>query len=255
MDTYYRQLIADEFRNCVNRTIDRIIHSERSYRPFHTALLSDEVVFWSAFERSFSTSFGQRVIEEIARLVALSNGADYAKRQVETFIKIDTAYEEAIHEEVRILRDRNRCMEYSWNHTLQRVMNTQPSGTTVNIRVISDLWWYKGGVNNYISLKTTKPNIDQTVIAKEDCLHLAIADPSCNTYFGLPYNPYGELKENYSHKPPMGIFDFKHDHIVLIGKEMWDTIGGDYCYEELLEIATEVGEETKKIIMNLGSRL
>ena len=26
---------------------------------------------------------------------------------------------------------------------------------------------------------------------------------------------------------------------------MWDTIGGNGCYEELLEIAKEVGKETK----------
>ena len=83
MNDRYRALIADEFRNCVNRTIQRIAHNERTYRPFHSALLSEEVIFWSAFERSFSTSFGQRVIEELARLAALSNGADQAARQVE----------------------------------------------------------------------------------------------------------------------------------------------------------------------------
>ena len=49
----------------------------------------------------------------------------------------------------------------------------------------------------------------------------------------------------------MGIFDFHHDSVVLIGKEMWDTIGGDGCYEELLEIAAEVGEETKAIIKKM----
>ena len=49
----------------------------------------------------------------------------------------------------------------------------------------------------------------------------------------------------------MGIFDFHKDAVVLIGKEMWDTIGGKDCYEELLEIAKEVGKETKDKINNL----
>lgn len=79
MDQRYRQMIASEFRNCVNNTIMRL-QGEATYRPFHTALLSEEAIFWSRFERSFSTSFGQRVIEEIARLVALSNGASAAQR-------------------------------------------------------------------------------------------------------------------------------------------------------------------------------
>ena len=113
------------------------------------------------------------------------------------------------------------------------------------------MWWCKDGVDNYISLKTVKPNIDQTSVAKEDCLRLSVADPNCNVYFGLPYNPYGECKEDYAHNPPMGIFDFRHDPVVLIGKEMWDTIGGDGCYEELLEIAAEVGKETRATIERL----
>ena len=251
MDTNYRKLIANEFRNCVNRTINRVMSTEQTYRPFHTALLSEEAVFWSAFERSFSTSFGQRVIEEISRLVALSNGATDAKRQVETVVHIDAAFEEAIHEEMRQLRTRNRSLPYSWSLTLQRILNIQPSGTIIDIRIISDLWWQKDGIDNYISLKTVKPNIDQTAVAKEDCLLLSIANPNCNAYFGLPYNPYGEQKRNYAHTPPMGIFDFKHDPIVLIGKEMWDTIGGEGCYEELLDIAAEVGEETRTIIKQM----
>ena len=111
------------------------------------------------------------------------------------------------------------------------------------------MWWNKDGVDNYISLKTVKPNIDQTTVAKEDCLYLAVNNPNCNVYFGLPYNPYGECKEDYAHNPPMGIFDFRHDPVVLIGKEMWDTIGGYGCYEELLDIAAEVGEETRRCIM------
>ena len=251
MNAYYRELIANEFRNCVNGTINRVLGTEQTYRPFHTALLSEDAVFWSAFERSFSTSFGQRVIEEIARLVALSNGATDARRQVETIIHIDIAYEDAIHEEMRQLRAKNRILAYAWPLTLQRIRDTQPIGTTIAIRVISDMWWKKDGIDNYISLKTVKPNIDQTAVAKEDCLHLSLANPNCNVYFGLPYNPYGEQKEDYAHNPPMGIFDFRHDPVVLIGKEMWDTIGGDGYYEELLDIAAEVGEETRATIRRM----
>lgn len=248
MNRMYKQMIADEFRNCVNGTISRITQNDQTYRPFHSALLSDEVIFWSAFERSFSTSFGQRVIEEIARLVALSNGADYTERQKETIIEIDEVYEEAIHDHMQNLRAKNRFMAYAWHPTLQSILSNRPSGHTRKIRIISDLWWQKDGIDNFISLKTVKPNIDQTAVAKEDCLHLSVALPKCNAYFGLPYNPYGENREDYSFNPPMGIFDFRHDPVVLIGRDMWDTIGGYGCYDELLDIAAQIGEETKVII-------
>lgn len=245
MDKHYRDLIAKEFENCVKGTISRINASELTYRPFHSALLSEDVIYWSGFERSFSTSFGQRVIEELARLVALSNGAEDACRQKESIITIDSAYDEAIHNHIQHLRSNEPDYKYDWNSSLSEVKSASKSGKTVSIRVISDMWWKKDGVDHFISLKTVKPNIDQTAVAKEDCLRLSVAYPKCKAYFGLPYNPYGEEKSAYAFNPPMGIFDFHNDSVVLIGKEMWDTIGGDGCYEELLSIALEVGVLTK----------
>ena len=149
MNQEYRKLIADEFRNCVDSTISRITNNEQTYRPFHTALLSQEAVFWSAFERSFSTSFGQRVIEQIAKLVALSNGAENAERQVETNIEIDVAYEDAIHRYMQNLRAHNPNAQRAWQPALAQIMAVPTSGQLVKIRVISDLWWRKNGVNNY----------------------------------------------------------------------------------------------------------
>lgn len=249
MNEYYRKLIATEFKNCVDNTIKRI-RGEATYRPFHTALLSEEAIFWSRFERSFSTSFGQRVIEELAKIVALSNGANVAERQKITFIDLDDAYISATSAHIQSLRSGHHTA-HDWDSTIYSLRGTSLSGHTTRIRVISDMWWEKDGINNYISLKTVKPNIDQTAVAKEDCIHLTLADPKCNAYFGLPYNPYGEKKLSYAFNPPMGIFDFKNDSIVLIGREMWDTIGGAGCYDEILEIAKEVGAETQTSIRDL----
>lgn len=249
MDKYYRELIATEFKNCVNNTIKRI-NDEATYRPFHTALLSEEAIFWSRFERSFSTSFGQRVVEELARIVALSNGATEAERQKTTFIDLDDACISATTTHIQSLRSGGHTA-HDWSSTISSLRKISLSGQTTQIRVISDMWWKKDGISNYISLKTVKPNIDQTAVAKEDCIHLTLADPKCNAYFGLPYNPYGEKKSSYAFNPPMGIFDFKNDSVVLIGREMWDTIGGVGCYDEILEIAREVGSETRISIKNL----
>ena len=249
MNQRYHNLIAHEFQNCVDNTIRRITNRDDDYRPFHAALLSEDVLFWSAFERSFSTSFGQRVIEEVAKLVVLSNGADSAERQHITNIRIDQAYEDAIHRHMQDLRMHRG--HSSWNQTLNHILATPRSGQIEELRVISDLWWRKDGVDNFISLKTVKPNIDQTAVAKEDCLHLSVAIPNCHTYFGLPYNPFGERREDYAFNPPMGIFDFKRDSVVLIGSEMWDTLGGEGCYNELLQIASEVGANTRRKINEL----
>jgi hypothetical protein len=99
-----------------------------------------------------------------------------------------------------------------------------------------------------MSIKTVKPNIDQTAVAKQDLLRLKLAERECRVYFGLYYNPYGEDRMDYAHNPPMGIFNFHSDQSVLIGRDYWETLGGEGCYEEILEIAEDVGSETRAMI-------
>ena len=202
MKKQYKDIIAKEFRGCVLNTICRLEKVETN-RPFHAALLSDEALFWSRFERSFSTSFGQRVIEEISKVVAIAAGAAEACRQKTTEIKIDTAVEAAIVAHMKSLRE-GRIVN-NWETTVAEISKTPRTGEHVTHRIISDLWWKKNGTNHYMSIKTVKPNIDQTCVAKQDLLRLALADPSCKVYFGLYYNPYGEKRTMYAHNPPMGI--------------------------------------------------
>lgn len=249
MNNIYQKCIAEEFEKCVKGAILRS-KNEPTCRPFHSALLPEDAIYWSRFERSFSTSLGQRVFEEIFRLVALSNGALAAERQKKTNIKIDTAYNEAIHNHIHHIRHHQPGDLYDWESSLKEVLSVKPSGRMTDLEIISDVWWNKNGVDHFISLKTVKPDIDQTAVAKEDCLKLRVAKPSCKVYFGLPYNPYGEDRSSYAFNPPMGIFDFHHDEVLLIGKELWDMIGGEGCYEELLAIAAKVGKKTKSAIRN-----
>lgn len=248
MNKNYRDSIAKEFRDCVMNTIKRL-NNEETYRPFHAALLSDEALFWSRFERSFSTSFGQRVIEEISKIVAIAGGASTASRQKITTIKIDTGIEAAIMSHMKSLRSDR--ISNNWNDAVAYISKAQLSGEYIEQRVISDLWWLKDGINHYMSIKTVKPNIDQTAVAKEDILRLTFSDPSCKAYFGLYYNPYGEARSAYAHNQPMCIFNFHNDEVVLIGKEYWDVLGGDGCYETILEIAKEVGAETREVLSKL----
>jgi hypothetical protein len=247
MDKKYRDIIAKEFRDCALNTISRMDKAETN-RPFHVALLSDEALFWSRFERSFSTSFGQRVIEEISKIVAIAGGASDASRQKEVIVRLDKAVDATIVAHIQALREASKK---KWEETVSELSRVYLAGEFVEYRVISDLWWYKSGINHYMSIKTVKPNIDQTAIAKQDLLRLTLADPTCKAYFGLYYNPYGESRSSYAHNPPMRIFNFHTDEAVLIGKDYWDTLGGNGCYETVLEIAREVGAETREILEKL----
>jgi hypothetical protein len=249
MNREQRNRISHEFKSCVERTIVRI-NNDSGHRPFHAALLSEDALFWSKFERSFSTSFGQRVIEKISEIVAISGGATQTQTQRHTNITISTNKLSAIENHISTLRDASGNRG-NWNNDLAGINAVIDGPLTSEIRVISDLWWVKNGVNNYMSIKTVKPNIDQTAEAKKDLLKLKISDPTCNVYFGLYYNPYGENRDDYGWTPPMRLFDFTDDQCVLIGQEYWNTLGGVGSYEEVINIAMEVGEITRNSLLNI----
>jgi hypothetical protein len=244
MDSMLRRQIAQEFETCVTNTISRL-DNEETHRPFHAALLSKDALFWSRFERSFSTSFGQGVIERISKLAAQAGGATQASNQKSTTVRLSAAQLEAIENHIVSLRGRNRARRSSWPADLDSIRSAGSAGETRELRVISDLWWVTGGVNHYMSIKTVKPNIDQTAEAKRDLLKLKLNDPDCGVYFGLYYNPYGDRREDYNWAPPMGVFDFRRDEVVLIGKDYWDTLGGQGFYDELLAVAEEAGTRTR----------
>ena len=122
---------------------------------------------------------------------------------------------------------------------------TRSTENIEDVRITSDLWFERNGIEYFFSIKTVKPNIDQTEIAKKDMLILKLFNQNYRPFFALPYNPYGERQKDYNHNPPFTIFDMVNDKVVLIGKEYWDMLGGTGTYKKILEIADDVGEATR----------
>src|SRR3990172_8976546 len=232
---------------CIDRAIKRV-SVDKTYRPFHEALLTKKLVIASAFERSFSTSFGQGPIEEISKILAISTGAE-SERQKETRVNVNKG---AVDEIDRILSAlRSGDSSPNWKKE-QAKISAFTKGDYVQRRVLSDLWIKRGAVETFISIKTVKPNIDQTEIVKKDLLLLKAHEKKYQTFLGLYYNPGGEERENYNWSVPSKIFDMINDDCVLIGKEYWDLVGGKGTYTALLDIFGEVGEETREQLQKLG---
>jgi hypothetical protein len=250
MDIEHKEMIAHEFLSCIERTIERL-NNEETHRPFHAALLSKEALFWSRFERSFSTSFGQRVIEQISRTAVIAGGASQAQNQKQTLVQLTAAQHSAIDEHIAKIRTGTLGRRPNWTLDLASVTLPHQVGEALDARVISDLWWVKGGVDHYMSIKTVKPNIDQAAEAKRDLLKLKLNDPSCKVFFGLYYNPYGENRADYAWGPPRGVFDFMVDKVVLIGRDYWEELGGVGFYDEVLAIANTVGAKTQVLCQDL----
>lgn len=233
-------------RSCVTRALKRTSEN-RTYRPFHECLLTKELVTASSFERSFSTSFGQGPIEEISQLIAIDFGFE-AKRQFETYVNV---FKGAIDEIERICSSlRSGERKPNWNQELLKITAYQRGDTEVR-RVISDLWLSKNGEETFISIKTVKPNLDQTEIAKKDMLLLKAHNPKFQTFFGLFYNPGGPNRSDYNWTMPFKIFDMLNDDAVLIGKDYWNKLGDHNTYTELLTIFEKIGEETREQIKKI----
>lgn len=234
--------------SCVTRALERT-KNNKTFRPFHESLLTKELVNASSFERSFSTSFGQGPIEEISQLIAIDSGHQ-AVRQKETQVNV---FKGAIDEIERIcssLRGGERSP--NWNNELKKILAYQKGDTEVR-RVITDLWLKKDDVETFISIKTVKPNLDQTEIAKKDLLLLKAHNQDYRTYFGLFYNPGGPNRSDYNWTMPFKIFDMHNDDCVLIGKDYWNTLGAnDSTYDELLVIFEDIGKRTQEEIMKLS---
>jgi hypothetical protein len=251
MQNTYKKQIEALFRDCINRTIERLDTTD-TYRPFHAALLSPEALFWSRFERSFSTSFGQVVIEQVSKIAAIAGGATQVTTQKHTHFKLRESQLTKIESHLANLRSGNRNAPPNWDEDLRSIREVPASGLEHDVRVVSDLFWVKNGINHYMSIKTVKPNIDQTAEAKRDLIKLKLNDPNCAVFYGLYYNPYGENKLQYAWSPPKGIFNFQTDQVVLIGREYWDTLGGAGTYETVLQIANSCGEETRAQVGRLN---
>jgi len=242
-----RDEIIAILEKCVNGTIKRVSKA-MTYRPFHEALLTKELVAASAFERSFSTSFGQGPIEEISKLLAVSTGAECTRQKL-TRVNINKGALDEIGRILSALRD--GVSSPNWEKELSRIL-AFTKGDFVQVRILSDIWIRRSGTEIFISIKTVKPNIDQTEIAKKDMLMLKAHDPKYETYFGLYYNPGGPKRKDYNWSIPSKIFDMTHDACVLIGQEYWDFVGGKNAYNDLLEIFGEVGEKSRSKLKKLG---
>lgn len=238
--------VSQILRECVSNTLKRI-KKDATHRPFHEALLSKELLVASAFERSFSTSFGQRAVEEISQRIAIDSGAECV-RQKETQVNI---FKGALDEISRImgeLRDGSRAP--NWGAEIKKICAFK-KGDTIVRRVISDLWIKKNNRESFFSIKTVKPNLDQTEIAKKDMLLLKADDPERNVLFGLFYNPGGEKREDYNWSIPNKIFNMLGDECVLIGADYWNYIGGPDTYLNLLDIFSKIGEDTREQLKRL----
>ncbi len=246
------KVIEGIIRSMIERVIKRRlddpfdVDAERSKKPFDFALVPEEIWIGAKFERSYVTSRGMVAWERIAAVVAEDNGCN-----VETQCEVEGIVTE---EQVRVIHEILRDLECgrtkpSWSQEARRVIAAKREGNTLELRVISDLYFrHPDGPETFVELKASLPNSDQTKVSKEKMLKLIAMDPEYQVYFALPDNPFMD-RARYAHAHARRWFDMREDPVVVMGDGFWDrVVGQPGTFNQLVAIAETVGQHSKRII-------
>ena len=233
------RLIKDEFEDAPP--------TDGGYKPFHEAIIPDQILRVSAFERSFSTKLGS-TFEECARLIASQTYKTVRRNFVATG-QMPGAAAARIEELVNRVASEHKP---NFLELIDEVLKVEDNNW-VERPVVADLFLEnQKGYRYFFEIKSPKPNKGQCLEIAERLLRVhAITQekrPKVNAYFAMAYNPYGLRKEDYKHSFSLQYLDMQHQ--VLLGDEFWEIIGGKGTFEELLDIYQEVGREKSKAMMD-----
>ena len=227
--------------------VEEIDSSDGGYKPFHEAIIPEQILRISSFERSFSTKLGS-TFEECARLIASQTYKTVKRGFVATGQLpglATTKIEELVN---RITREHKP----NFLKMIDEVLAVEDSNW-IERPVVADLFLEEEKGNRwFFEIKSPKPNKGQCLEIAERLLRVhAITQekrPKVNTFFAMAYNPYGENKKDYKHSFSMQYLDMENE--VLLADEFWDVVGGKGTFRELLGIYQEVGREKTKAMMD-----
>jgi hypothetical protein len=232
----------NEIKQLLRKKLDeKLIKYEResSSMPFLVKIMQEpsQVAAYS-FIHSLSTTLGQSIYEEMAKIVA-SSRFDTVKtgHDVTGYLSNEEnlVITQIMHEYKDKARKANKIIE---TNEILAVKSADGNPHTVR----ADLFLTKGDEEYYIEIKTAKPNIDVFNKSKEKLLiWIALRKKPVTTIIAIPYNPLHP--KPYTRFTMQGVLDLDKD--LYVAERFWDFLGGQNTYIEILEIFDEVGIEYK----------
>lgn len=255
--TYQR--VKDMLKEFVQQTAQKARQQNYSLEelkqeyPFQSLFFRDESLLAFKYQRSIVTKLGQTLYPRLVKAIARESYS-HIYRDYSLTIVLDSSWWQAIDQIVSALRMSTRTPNH-WEE-LQIILKTPPSNhkeaRSVNLDIfIAD--FSPGPI--YIELKTPKPNLDicdetkRKILAFEAFMHsqgksivvggYSVHRPNGKARGYLAF-PYG-IREKYSHSFTQRVMDMKEE--VLIGPELWNLLGGEGTFEQLMAILDEVRQE------------
>lgn len=222
---------------------------ETKYMPFHYRLLGRDRMALFSFIQSLNTTFGTSIYEPVA--VALADGRFIsAQTQIKTHNHISTE----AHTQIQLIMDKLATAESEPDKAteIESLRKVCISGQLNKVKLTKVDIWLERSENELflIDIKTVKPNIGEFKGFKRTLLEWAAAEMAKNpnvriwTMIGIPYNPY-EPKP-YDRWTMKGMFDLPRE--ILVAEDLWDFLGGEGTYQDLLDCFEQVGIELRSEI-------
>ena len=245
MPTQRQLMIKEKIKNCM-RAKFQSYSPETRYMPFHHRLLGKDRMALYSFIQSLNTTFGVSIYEPVAVALA-SERFRVAKTQVKPANSISTE----AHQKIQTIMDELAVSDREPDKSaeIQEIRKVCLTGILNEVKLTQvDIWLENHeGELFLIDLKTVKPNKGNFKEFKRTLLEWAAAelarDPEVvvNTMIGIPYNPYEPKR--YERWTLKGMLDLQRE--TLIAEELWDFIGGEGTYAELLNAFEDAGIELR----------
>ena len=241
-----RQIMSKEkIKECMQSKF-RSYNPETRYMPLHHRLLGKDRMALYSFIQSLNTTFGISIYEPVA--VALARERfKVAETQVKPFNEISSE----AHQQIQTIMDELTVGSREPNKPdeIEQIRKVCRTGTLDKVKLIQvDIWLENHEDELFlIDLKTVKPNKGDFKEFKRTLLEWTAAELAknsevvVNTIIGIPYNPY-EPKP-YERWTMKGMLDL--DYEVLVAEELWDFLGGEGSYADLLDAFEQAGIELR----------
>ncbi len=218
---------------------------ETKNMPFHYRLLGRDRMALFSFIHSLNTTFGTSIFEPVAETLASLN-FEFAEKQ---YVVGDTISEQAQSEIQHILNELTIGKNPNKTEETERIRKVCNKGKMNKLKTVKvDLFVQSAdGTVHLFDLKTAKPNVSNFKDFKRTLLEwVAIflsknPDAEVKSYIAIPYNPYEPMP--YERWTLKGMLDL--DNELKVGKELWDFLGNDGAYEELLNCFERAGIELR----------
>ncbi len=219
---------------------------ETTHMPFHYRLLGKDRMALFSFIQSLNTTFGTSIYEPVALELAKGRFAKALSR-VSPFNQISSAAHVKIQEIIDQLTSANQEPNKVKETEELRLVCQSGRMNSVSLTKV-DIWLETfNGEIFMIDMKTAKPNIGGFQTHKRMLLEWVAAEmaknpeKNINSLIAIPYNPY-EPKP-YKRWTLRGMLDLKHE--LLVAEELWNFIGGEGAYLDLLDCFEEAGIELR----------